>query len=393
MPAPFGLLDTGLSPMRQEEVEASLRARIAAAPALGANINTAAESPMGQLVVLVAAVATQQWELAEAVLAGMNPHTASGTQLDRLGPAFGLSRQGAVASTATLTLAGTPGTVVPAGSAVEDESTGARFATDADATIGGGGTVDVDATAESTGPIQALAGTTWTIATPVSGWTGATNAADAAVGRDIESDASFRRRLLQAATAQSRLELQLLQVAGVTEAIVVENATPFVDLDGRPPHSFEVVARGGTDAAVAAAIWANKPAGIQTTTTVGAAAQVSEVVTDAAGDGHTVVFSRPDVIDVYVEIDYRPRPTFPGDGEARMVQAILDFGAALRIGEGAYPTDVEQAIYCAFSQPAFYDLTLRMGLSASPLDAVPVPANRAELPDFDSARITLTRLT
>ncbi|MEO1339520.1 MAG: baseplate J/gp47 family protein, partial [Myxococcota bacterium] len=243
----------------------------------------------------------------------------------------------------------------------------------------------------------APAGSTWVTATPVAGWLGAANEAAAVVGADLETDAALRARVLAIRAGGSSssavgLRSGVLQAAGVTECVVIENDSAVADTEGRPANSVEIVVRGGADADVAAAIWARKPAGLVLTSVVPVESRVSETVFDGNGDVKTVVFSREDRIDVYVEVDYLALPAFPLNGESLIEQALIDFGAALTIGTPVYPPNVEQAIYSAFTEPVFRELVLRIGVTANPSSASEVPTGRAQVADFARDRITFTRL-
>jgi uncharacterized phage protein gp47/JayE len=77
-------------------------------------------------------------------------------------------------STVTATLTGTPATSVAAGS--QASSNGFVFKVVSTVIIGGGGTVDADFIAVSTGAIPCPPGTLTTIVTPVVGWASVTNA-------------------------------------------------------------------------------------------------------------------------------------------------------------------------------------------------------------------------
>lgn len=393
----FGLTANGMRAKRQEDVESELRAAVATAPSLGANIYTDPRSPLGQILVIVAGALAALWALAEQVLLNARIRSATGVALERLGQNLALSKNPATYSTVTLTLAGTPATVVPAGSRVSLDDTEAVFVTDADATIGGGGTIDVAATAEEAGPIQALSGSSWDIDTPVSGWAGASNALDATPGVNLETDGAYRARLLSAVgrgtQSNDAIRSAVLAVSGVTEAIVIENDTATTDSAGRPAKSYEVVARGGADADVAAAILQTKPTGIETTTTVSGPNQVTEIVVDTNGENRTIYFSRVDLVDVWVEVDYRPQPgVFPTNGVTLMQNAILDFGASLLIGDDVYPASLEQAVTCALPSRALQLFDLRVGLSASPLTAIVIPTSRTQLPAFDTSRILIAQV-
>ena len=141
---------------------------------------------------------------------------------------------------------------------------------------------------------------------------------------------------------------------------------------------------------MAEAIWQYAAGGIATVSTV--SSPTTKTVVDANGDNQTVKLSRPELKAVYVEIDYTPKTGFPTDGEARMSQAILDFGSGLEPGKGVDPVDIERVVLCALPSQTLSSLTLRMGLSASPATAVQVPAGKTELADFDSSRITITKV-
>ena len=155
---------------------------------------------------------------------------ATGIHLDDMGALIGVARNEATYSTATVTLTGTAGTVVPAGKLVEGGGVDGnnRWRITSDATIGGGGTVDVTVESETIGAVTASAATITTIVTPVSGWTAVTNAAAATTGRDREGDAAYRVR--QRRSAQRRgagspnaLRGALLDLDFVTAANVLTN--------------------------------------------------------------------------------------------------------------------------------------------------------------------------
>jgi hypothetical protein len=98
----------------------------------------------------------------------------------------------------------------------------------ADVTLDGGGLGSVIFQAQIAGATLAPASTTWEIVTAVSGWTGATNAADATPGANRETDDQLRIRRQQslqgAGSASARALLaKLREIEGVTAAVVLEN--------------------------------------------------------------------------------------------------------------------------------------------------------------------------
>lgn len=164
----------------------------------------------------------------------------------------------------------------------------------------------------------------------------------ASLGRLLELDPPFRVRreeLLQLAgsgTVES-IRSAVRNVTGVIQAFVFENTGDVVDGDGLTPHSFEAVVLGGDDTAVAQAIFDNKPAGIATHRDPGPDGR-SITITDSQGIDHTIEYSRPTEIPMFVEVDVDAIQTAFGGGdqtagEAAVADAIKAIGDTLDIGD------------------------------------------------------------
>lgn len=389
-----GLTRAGFVPKTRTEVLEDLEAD--ARDLMGGTISTDADTPLGQVLGLVAGIADELWSVLGDVSRGQGLLTASGSMLDGLVP--GTRRHTAQPSRVQIRCSGSPGTIIPQGSQIQLSGTSTRWTSQASLTLDATGQGTVEFVADETGPIEAPAGSSWSTATPIGGWLGAANIAPAVVGANRETDAGLRSRSIATSNGASAssapgIRAGVIGVAGVTECVVIENDAAVADTEGRPPNSIEVVVRGGADAAIAAAIWARKPAGRVLTSVVPLASQVTESIIDGNGDPKPILFSREDIVDVYVEVDYRPLvDVFPANGEDLIEQAILDFGAALSIGTPVHPPNVVRAIGLAFLTPVFQRLTLRMGVSAMPTEAATVPTGRAQLAAFDADRITVERV-
>jgi hypothetical protein len=168
---------------------------------------------------------------------------------------------------------------------------------------------------------------------------------------------------------------------------VYENTGDVVNGDGLPPKSIEAVVQGGTDSAIAAALWAAKPAGIETFGTT------SQVVTDIQGNNQTVNFSRPEQVELYIAAIVTPNtnpaegPLYPADGNDQVAAALLAFGNEQEVGVDVFPVRFMAAILSV------------QGVNAVDLyiDSIPVPVNQApitigtrQLASFDSSRIEVT---
>ncbi len=383
-----GLTSAGFEAKRLDDIRTELEADFR--DAFGANVQIDPQSVFGQIIGIMSEREASIWELAELTYNSGFLTTASGAALDQLGALAGVSRPPAVFSQVTLHLSGTNGTNVPSGSRASDPDLDIEWITQSTVVIGPTG-VDVLARPATAGAIVGLAGTIDNIVTPISGWTGVTNALDATVGREAYNDAAYRNlihltmRSGGGSTVDGMRALLLRVGLGganpVTEVAVVENATDLPDIDGRPSHSFEAVVRNGTDAEIAAMIWAAKPAGI---TMVGSS---SMVIVDSAGDNQTIYFSRPTDRNIWVDVAYEPGDGFPTDGQALIQAAILSYGGTFVMGKDVFSIQIAQQI----EVPGLESMAIEVGIAASPsADRVIIP--RTHLARFDSSRIVFTVL-
>jgi uncharacterized phage protein gp47/JayE len=329
----YGLTPEGFTRKRLPDILDELKA--AYRGAFGDDVLVDGESVFGELIGIKAEPLAKLWELAESVYLSAYPDSAEGVPLDNAVAITGHARLAARYSTATVTCATTGATPVtlPVGRQVKVPGTGATFETLAKAIIPAGGSIDVDVRGIDTGPLEAPSGTMTGIVTPVSGWTSVTNAADAIVGRDIETDAALRiRRADELATAQggtiAAMEARIpALVDGVTFCAVDENRTDTTNGDGLPPHSVHVVVIGGSDADVAAAIWRTKPVGANTH------GDESAVIVDSGGNSQTIYWDRATVVRMYLIVNATVDGTFPSDGDDRITALLAAYDGDLSNGD------------------------------------------------------------
>lgn len=125
------------------------------------------------------------------------PRTSWGKYLDYLAEELaGLERRAATPAITVLTISGTAGITVPAGSLFATGN-GINFVTDDDATLRDDGTAEVPATAQAAGAGgNVAAGTITAVPVSIYGVSGVTNAAAAHDGYEEETDDSLLDRLL-----------------------------------------------------------------------------------------------------------------------------------------------------------------------------------------------------
>lgn len=163
----------------------------------------------------------QQW-IARQIL----PDTADSDFLERHAGLRGITRKAAAAATGTVQFSGTVGTLTPIGTEVKTNG-GVAFVTTANGNVGGGGTVNIAASAVVAGAAgnQAVA-TGLTLTSPPAGIQSQASIANMTGGADAETDASLLARLLvdirlpPSGGAPHDYDAWALEVPGVVDAYV-----------------------------------------------------------------------------------------------------------------------------------------------------------------------------
>lgn len=247
--------------------------------------------------------------------------------------------------------------------------------------------VEIRFQAVEKGAIEARAGTLTTIETVIAGWDTATNATDADVGRDIETDADLRIRRDQTLAIFGSCTVDALysKIRAIDE---VDAARVFTNRENitvgiLPPHSVHCVVKDGDEDEIADVIWHNVPAGIEMYGTT------HVVVVDSQGFDQDIYFSRPSDVDIYLEVDLEvDTDLFPDNGEDTITDSILAYaGDHFSIGDDV----ITDWLYCPINcVPGIINITIRIGTAPGPLTDANIPIGDIELALFDSSRIVLT---
>lgn len=439
----FGITPEGFVSKTLLDIKAELEA--AEREVFGAGVDTLATSVLGQLNGIFAASIAEGWDVALAVYRSMHPDSATGEAQDNLVALTGLTRLAAQQSLAEdVIVTGTAGTLLTAGRVASVEDSGDRFASVADVTLAaatawapstpyllndirtnsgniyivitagqsaasggptgtgqditdnevhwrfvGTGTAyeTVDFEAEQTGAINATSYTLINIETPVAGWQGVGNPTDAKPGFGLETDEALRlrRESTLRATAAGSVDAilgRLRLLMGVLEAFIFENPTNVTDIVGLPPHSFESVVDGGTDADIAQTIFKAKPVGIETygTTTV--------PVLDSQGFSHDIKFSRPSHLLLYVDVTVKVIPgAFPADGIDLVKAALISKGGELGIGDDVIILPIRAA---PLAVPGVQDVySMEVDTVDPPINTANIPVSNHQRASFDTSRINV----
>jgi hypothetical protein len=184
----------------------------------------------------------------------INPNQATGVFLDADYALMGGKRDAAEQSTVECTLTGVVGTVIPAGSFVQDVVTNFTWQLVDETTIPTGNTIDASFRSVDFGAIDAAPGDITKIVSGVVGWETVTNAASAVDvstrnQRKTEIGQNSKSNAFSIKAAISALE----GVAGVSYRENVENITQTIDGVLMVPHSNYVCVDGGVDSEIAEA--------------------------------------------------------------------------------------------------------------------------------------------
>lgn len=253
----------------------------------GTNIDVTAETPMGRLIEMIVVLMVQTLGINAANANQYNLNQTSGIYLDAIGVLFGLTRNAATHTRVLCNVTGTANVIIPT-SAIAENNAGYKFLPENPITIGEDGTGQGYFLASETGAIPCDDGTLTTIVSGVEGWLTVSNDTGISTiyGTDLESDRTFRERILSArSTGSSNTEAIANAIynadTDVKSVCVLENgySVPIVKKNVViPAHSIFVCVYGGQEDAIAKAIFEKKTAGAGYTYTVEThAAKVVEV--------------------------------------------------------------------------------------------------------------------
>jgi uncharacterized phage protein gp47/JayE len=275
------------------------------------------------------------WEAIEAVYYSQFPDTAEGINLDYAVSFNGIQRIKPRYSTATLTLTNdtaSPATI-PAGTLFRQSSTLKEWVTTSAVVIPASGTITAGASCTEYGAFTAPIGTIDTIVNPISGLDEVTNLAAATVGRLVETDSELRNRRVgnffqsSGGVTASIANKVLSECDGVDFTTWRENRTDSTDVNGLPPHSYEIIVDGGTSLDIAETILKYGGGGIQT---YGA---VSNSVTDSEGNVYTIKHSTVTPVPIYLIVNIVTNGDYAVDGDDQVKEALITYFATLARGE------------------------------------------------------------
>ncbi len=306
-------------------------------------LNTAAETPQGQLIdAQTAAIMNKDNEF--LFLANQfNPATATGIFQDALASIYFLQRQFATATTVVCECSGLRGTLIPAGSIVKSDNN-YRFVSLEDAVISDTGSVAVTFVLTQTGIIPVGANAVTKIVTQIPGWDSVTNIAAGIVGRNEESRQEFATRIQKSVAVNSQgstdaIYAALANLPGVVAVVVLENDTDkAVEKEGVniTAHSICISIYGGNNNDIAETIYNKKDMGCGTIGNT----QIS--YTNSRGTIFNYNILRPEPYPIGIRVTINNTASLPSNIKSAVQQAVFDnFNGP----DGYSPVAMAQTLY------------------------------------------------
>jgi len=326
----------GISAPSFSDILSSLQA--SAQAIFGTDISLDPDDQDGQLL---GVFALAQKTTNDSVIAAYNsysPSSAIGSGLSSVVKINGIRRLSPTNSTAIIQIVGQAGTLISGG--ILNDPSNNQWALPSVVTIPYIGVVYVTATCQTSVSIAAPVNTIGnpsgggSILNPTPGWQTATNPDPAILGAPVETDAQLRIRQtkstgLPAQTTREAILASILEIQGVTSAVVFQNDGNVPDLNSLPPHSVAAVVAGGDATAIATAIALKK--GV-----AGTYGSTQVIVLDSQGVPDTINFFELDTSQVYVHVTVQPLLGYQATTGNLIASAITTFVNALGAGGTVY---------------------------------------------------------
>ena len=340
---------TGFVSPVQSDILAGVQADLNAA--FGGNLNPSLSTPQGQIASSEAAIIGNVYDNFAFLTTQSDPAFATGRYQDGIARIYFIERLPALPTIVQLACTGLTGTTIPVG-ALALAQDGRTYVCTMAGIIPVGGSITLPFSCTVTGPIAAPAGSVNAIYQAIPGWATVNNVADGVLGQNTESAAAFETRRRQSVAKNSIGSLPsiigaVLSVPNVLDAYVTDNATAAAVVIGGvtiAARSLYVAAVGGTDLAVATAIWSKKAPSCGYTGTTTIAVSDSQSGYSPPYPSYNVTFTRPTALSVIFAVNVLNNAQIPATATALIQAAIVsafgggDGGPRARIGSTIFAT-------------------------------------------------------
>lgn len=193
--------------------------------------------------------------------------------------------------------------------------------------------------------------------TNISGFNAVENLIEPTYGRLQETDVELRHSYLAKSAIRSTRMIdsicsQLINnVPNVESATGYENCKDNTDVDGRPPHSVEIIVDGGNEMAIASIILDKKAGGIQTF------GNITVNVATKYGDSVPISFNRPEYVYVWMKVTLDADASYlPADYANLVIDSIISDALNLHAGDHMLSQTFNEGIYSVVGGVTYVDI-------------------------------------
>lgn len=396
----FGMTQSGFKPKRLADILESMNEKLANVvdPETGEHpfINETADGVLGQVVDIIAEELSIAWEQAYLASVQYDPLYSSGAPLRGLVQINGINPSYGSYTEIPITVGGTAGITIPAGSRISSVDGKQTYQTAAAILIAGNGTGTGNAICTETGPKEPAAGEIIQIQSPVAGWSSVTNGAATSVGTSADTDQQLHIKQQRATSATSYRQVDaiiagIVGVPGVKYARLYVNNTTTTDARGIGPKTMAPVVAGGTDEDVANVL--RLKAGSLDSFQGNLATPVD--YTGPLGDVQTIDFYRPTEVPIYVSMNITITDdiTYPFDAVDKIKAAIIEYAQYDQSGVAGFPPGEDVILSRLYtpinSVPGFKVTSLTIGTAADSLSTSDITINWNQIAQFSADNITI----
>lgn len=317
--------------------------------AFGSVLSYTLTTPQGQLASSEAALVVNTNSIFCYYTTQIDPAYATGRMQDAIARIYFLERNPAQSTVVQATCTGLANTVIPDG-AIAVATDGNQYACNGGGTIPGGGSVSLAFSCVTPGPIACPANSLTKIYQAIPGWDSINNPSDGVLGNNTETRAEFEARRAASVAGNSMgfaasIRGAVLAVPNVLDAYVTENATNAPAVVGGVTliaNSVYVAAVGGSQSAVATAIWSKKAPGASYNGNTTVVVQDTNSGYSPPYPSYNVKFQIPASLPILFAVSIANNPQVPSNATTLIQNAIInafsgaDGGSRATIGSTLY---------------------------------------------------------
>lgn len=398
---PAELTDDGLNIQTLDEIRTELHTSLRdPVVGFGPDFILDEHEPIPMLVGIFAEREARIQALALAVLHARVPGSARGVHADDIAAITGTERRPATYSSVAGVLHGTALANIPIARIVRHNPTETLWETTTAVVLDPAGNGDVVLRAQSTGPIEIVATTDWSIITGDAALTSVESTADSTPGSLVESDEVLEERRIdelatlgKASADAIRANLQQ-DVTGLRVAAVFVNTSHVADADGLAAQSIEILIDDGgliDDEVIARAIWSNISAGTRTQ------GNVEVTFVDDNLQSRTLYFSRATQVTAWVRVTVSTTGAEvaiadPSATEDAIEVAVAALGDTLAIGRDVLPVAFIGTVLAQAPANSITAVTIEISDDGATWQSTPFTIDPRERAVFDTSRVVVVGL-